>query len=116
MEKSSALLFYALILNIPQELEYMWFKPFRIPTFLYLFARYVPLIDQGLSLAINLLPASAVSGTYLRISFNFFISHRQSSKTLLLIVWQNLNTRSLCDILGDASNFMEVLGYVGVQG
>lgn len=59
--KALALLLYTIILNISQEIEYMWLKSFSFPTLFYVLTRYTVVIEQGLSLAINLLPSSTVS-------------------------------------------------------
>lgn len=49
-----ALLVYTAILNLGQEIEYMWLGKFSLPALLYFFARYASLIQLGLDLGYNL--------------------------------------------------------------
>lgn len=51
--KTLALICYAILLKLPQEMEYMWFKSFSLPTFLFVMARYAPPIYQGLWFSLN---------------------------------------------------------------
>lgn len=57
--KPQAFLFYAALSNLAEEIEYIWLKPFSLPTILYIFARYAILIGEGLSFTANkLVPVS----------------------------------------------------------
>lgn len=78
-----ALILYNIIVNIAQEIEYMWFKPFSLPTFLYILTRYIPFIAQGVFLSANCLINVLVSCVFLRISIKLLIFPSHYGKTRL---------------------------------
>lgn len=53
---STALLFYATLTALTQEREFIWSRPFSLPSILYVFARHGSLIKQGLVIAITFIP------------------------------------------------------------
>lgn len=70
------------MLNVSEEIEYIWCKPSSCPMFLYILTRYTILIGQGFYLAGNLLPLSAVSCALLRVSVKYLNSFSRFGNTL----------------------------------
>lgn len=100
-----------MLLNISQEIEYIWLKPFSFPTLFYIFTRYIPFIEKWLFLASYFLPISAVSHASLRKNLcQILISPSQFSKTLRFwlldktwnqkVVWHSLPYTRLHGISG----------------
>lgn len=84
--KSTALVLYTIILNMSQEIEYIWLNSFSPPVFFYTLTRYAILIGGGLLLAADLLPMPVVSNRIPRISVKPLLSSSHYCKTLPPII------------------------------